>query len=288
MNPRTAASTEVQMPSTLPQPPRRPTVRATLQSYQQRVRRKFSKLRFWKPTRSVRDSVSPDHAQSAVVTHRGHRPLPPNVSQGGSRSQNLSINLTTQLASVSQQFADREDPQVSDDSRTLHDGIPPGTPNTKSSIISDSQHGRSELSKCFSYDVVVRRPGDSPANNYRLIASVDTQCKVNLLNYEHWKTLNRDGRVAMRPVEDEAVKPLESSSIRVLGLVRLEWQFSQGSCTYEDVFRIIEMEDYDVLIGSDTVREHQVLQPGTELQRHMRKDAERIERREALKRGRER
>ncbi|KAL3475419.1 hypothetical protein BJX99DRAFT_229572 [Aspergillus californicus] len=132
----------------------------------------------------------------------------------------------------------------------------------------------------FEYDIVVRRVGDSPANNRRLVALVDTGTQVNVISLDHWKSLNKDHKLVLVP-DGEGLRPLEADPLPVLGSVELEWQFKDGSCTFTSLFRVIQMDDYDVLLGKEAVKNHDLLLPGNDLRRQMEKDAEREKRRAA-------
>lgn len=108
-----------------------------------------------------------------------------------------------------------------------------------------------------------------------MAASLDTQCRgLNLMSSEAWDRLNEDGRGVLESAGDAFVRNLGPHRLRVLGLVRgLEWHFKNGYRTYTDDFHVFDMRDFDVLIGSQSIYQYRLLEPGPDLRRHMERDA---------------
>lgn len=124
-------------------------------------------------------------------------------------------------------------------------------------------------------NIVVGLPGDDPSRKRQMAASLDTQCRgLNLMSSEAWDRLNEDGRGVLESAGDAFVRNLGPHRLRVLGLVRgLEWHFKNGYRTYTDDFHVFDIRDFDVLIGSQSIYQYRLLEPGPDLRRHMERDA---------------
>ncbi|KAL4908382.1 hypothetical protein BDW74DRAFT_100240 [Aspergillus multicolor] len=123
------------------------------------------------------------------------------------------------------------------------------------------------------HDILVRLRGDAPDRTQQMTASMDTQLmEINLMRREVWDRLNEDGRGILEHLDDDCyVRNLGSEEIPIQGVVRnLEWRFKKGAKTYQSDFYIISMR-FDVLIGTDTINEYQLLRFGPDLSEHFEK-----------------
>lgn len=95
--------------------------------------------------------------------------------------------------------------------------------------------------------------------------------KVNLMSRKIWEErLNKDGRGYLEPDHDAYVTTIKSDRIPIIGVIRgVEWHFTNGPRTYTSDFHVIEMGDFDVLIGSDTIRQYQLVLLGLDLLYHL-------------------
>jgi hypothetical protein len=234
--------------------------------------------RFEGNNRLVRKLVSSDKTKAANETLQDRRPSLSRLSEGSSYIKHgFSTSDCPHLAPKPKLSVNHENHRVSASSHTLSVDSP-STPLDSNQIdIStpspESTGLNSDLSR--GYDILVRLPGDEPGKTKQMVASIDTQCTgVNLMRSEIWfDRLNEDGRGRLEPVNDEYVTTLGSESIQVIGIARgLEWHFKNGARTYKSDFHIVKMHRFDVLLGSTTIREHGLLQPGADLRRHLEKD----------------
>lgn len=126
------------------------------------------------------------------------------------------------------------------------------------------------------HDIMVRLPGDTPGQAHQMVASLDTQCKgINLMSSRVWGKLDEEGRGALQSAGDVALRSLSSEKLPVIGVVRgLEWYFKNGFRTYIDDFHIIDMQRFDVLIGSDSIHKNELLMPGLDLQAVTRREGD--------------
>jgi hypothetical protein len=90
-------------------------------------------------------------------------------------------------------------------------------------------------------------------------ASLDTQCQCNLMSARMWDRLV-DGRQLQVEPCDSVVFPLDSAPLAVQGIVRdVHWHLFYGPRTYVDDFLVIDMECFDLLIGSETISRENLL-----------------------------
>lgn len=90
-------------------------------------------------------------------------------------------------------------------------------------------------------------------------ASLDTQCQCNLMSSRVWDRL-MDGRQLQLELCTSVVFPLDSAPLSVQGMARnVNWHLLHGQKTYVDDFLVIEMECFDLLIGSETISRENLL-----------------------------
>ncbi|BCS19448.1 retropepsin-like aspartic protease [Aspergillus puulaauensis] len=119
------------------------------------------------------------------------------------------------------------------------------------------------------FDVVMRLEGDEPAQQRLATVTLDNQCdRMDLMSLRVWERLN-EGRGILDRVDDITVRTLGLEQIQILGVVRgVEWRMKWGSRTYRSDFYVVEMERFDVLVGSETIRRYDLLRPCSDLERH--------------------
>ncbi|KAL2831696.1 hypothetical protein BDW59DRAFT_123693 [Aspergillus cavernicola] len=244
----------------------------------EKIGSKLSSLSPKRMTRFLQNLASRDRVEAALETPygRGLSLLRPSKRPFHSRSS--STNNRAQSASVLSLPTGRENYRAPGSSQTLCNNNLPMPPESKPPEISKSLSGRLGFGNHLSsgHHIRMRLPGDEPSRTQQMIASIDTQCQgLNLMRRDVWyDRLNEDGRGILEPVDDVTVRNLGSERIRVIGVVRgLEWYFKNGYRTYNSDFYIIDMDGFDVLFGSDTIHENQLLQPGPDLRYHLEKNA---------------
>ncbi|KAL2863170.1 retropepsin-like aspartic protease [Aspergillus lucknowensis] len=277
------------VPPICPKPARRPVFVTHFKMYPQIIRRALSKLcpsvlsqRF-----GNRPRPSSRGHQATVEIHHERRLISSGRARGSFGRQLSSSSNITQLVPSSQLPTTREGSQGSGSIQTLVDIIPLGTSLTQATDVTDLRLGETELSHLQGLpvdinsplDIVVRRRGDSHRGNKLVVASIDTGCDgINLMNMECWELLNEDEPRPLEPVQGLYVQPLGSNRIQVEGVVRaVEWHLRNGSRTYTDDFYIIRMERFDVLLGSDTISKHKLVEPGPDLRKHLTRTRQREE-----------
>lgn len=124
-------------------------------------------------------------------------------------------------------------------------------------------------------DIMVRLPGDDLSLARPSAGALDTQCDINILSSRVWAGLNDDGRWVLEAPGVVCVRGLGSGTLPVIGVARgLEWHFKHRYRTYIDDFHVIDMERFDVLIGSDTIHKYQLFMPGPDIQEYMRRESD--------------
>jgi hypothetical protein len=90
-------------------------------------------------------------------------------------------------------------------------------------------------------------------------ASLDTQCQCNLMSSRVWERIVDGRQLRLEPC-NSFVFPLDSSPLPVQGMVRdVHWHLLHGPRIYVDDFLVIEMETFDLLIGSETIARENLL-----------------------------
>ncbi|KAL4932084.1 retropepsin-like aspartic protease [Aspergillus undulatus] len=225
---------------------------------------------------------SRDRAKASTKSHCGREPSSPTLPRELHDAQRDSIRDRTQLAS---RFTlDQTSDRVSGSTRTLSvDGTQSALPKVRDLLLDSLPDGLySDGSACSGIEILVRFPGEGPDNTYQIAASIDTQCKgANLMRREIWDRLNADGRRNMEDSDDFHIRNLGTQKIPVLGIARgLEWQFKNGQRTYTSDFLIIDMNQFDALIGTDTIWQYRLVEPGADLQHHLEMSARKAKRME--------
>ncbi|KAA8650893.1 hypothetical protein EYZ11_011687 [Aspergillus tanneri] len=100
------------------------------------------------------------------------------------------------------------------------------------------------------------------------LMSLDTQSGTNLLSVERWRDLG----LALEPYH-VTVLPLQSRStnpagIATRGIIRnVDWHFAGGTATYMSDFLVIDMTEYDAILGQVDIKRYRLLDPGPGLRR---------------------
>jgi hypothetical protein len=96
-------------------------------------------------------------------------------------------------------------------------------------------------------------------------ASLDTQCQCNLMSSRVWDRLVDGQQLQLEPCTS-VVFALDSAPICVQGIARdVNWQFLHYPHTYVNDFLVIEMESFDLIIGSETISRENLLTSGDDL-----------------------
>lgn len=121
----------------------------------------------------------------------------------------------------------------------------------------------------WAFDGVMRLEGDEPTQQRLATVTLDTQCdRMDLMSLRVWERLN-EGRGTLDRVDDITVRTLGLEQIQILGVVRgVEWRMKWGARTYRSDFYVVEMERFDVLVGSESIRRYDLLRPCSDLERH--------------------
>jgi hypothetical protein len=96
-------------------------------------------------------------------------------------------------------------------------------------------------------------------------ASLDTQCQCNLMSSRVWDRLVDGQQLQLEPCTS-VVFDLDSAPICVQGIARdVNWQLLHYPHTYVNDFLVIEMESFDLIIGSETISRENLLTSGDDL-----------------------
>ncbi|KAL5040907.1 hypothetical protein BDW71DRAFT_212632 [Aspergillus fruticulosus] len=244
---------------------------ASLKRYRQQVRRKLKELPLLKLSRLL--SNFSDRAKQNVDGQRG-RVLYSDTLDAAHYRPSLSIRGGNALAPSAQRLPDHGSRRGSSSSRTLTINTPLEFPDPNVPVLSNTSRELLDLDKYLSsgLDIILKLPGDGPEQTHQAAASLDTQLvKVNLMRREVWEgRLNDEGRGHLELDHDAYVTTMKSDPIPIIGVARgVEWHFKNGSRTYTSDFHVIEMERFDVLLGSDTIRQYQLVELGPDVRRHL-------------------
>ncbi|KAL5337874.1 hypothetical protein BJX70DRAFT_367938 [Aspergillus crustosus] len=179
--------------------------------------------------------------------------------------QHLEQLALSALPKISQDETSAIDRSSSDDDSLITLELPTDRPQAR--IPTD------ESDNLVNFNILVRLPKDDPTRASLIIASLDPQCRVNLMALREFERLNADNRFDLEPVDAE-FQPLEGASIKVVGIARgLTWHLEKGARTYICDFYIVHIDQYDIIIGSDTILDNEMLQWGSDLSYHTRQVA---------------
>ncbi|KAL6235904.1 hypothetical protein BDW75DRAFT_127588 [Aspergillus navahoensis] len=267
----TAGSTHSNMQPPCQQP--RPDLLVSLKWYGQQVRRKIRELSFPKLNRLLPNF--PDRAIQKADGQR-ERVFHSDTSDAAHYRKSSSIRSGSQSNSSARRLSDHGSCRVLSSSRTLTINTPVEFPTPNVPVILDTSPECPDPDGHLSsgLDIVLRLPGDGPEQTHQAAASLDTQLmNVNLMRREVWEErLNEDGRGHLELDHDAYVITIKSDRIPIIGVARgVEWHFKNGARTYTSDFHVIEMGGFDVLIGSDTIAQYQLVLPGPDVLYHLKK-----------------
>ncbi|KAL4791892.1 hypothetical protein BDV19DRAFT_369610 [Aspergillus venezuelensis] len=113
------------------------------------------------------------------------------------------------------------------------------------------------------FSILLKFRGDGPRQTQPAVASLETRfLKINLMHSEVWDMLSENGRRgSLEPAGNIYVNPTGSATIPVRGVARnVEWYLKNGFRTYTSDFYIMVDDRFDVLIGSDAIRQYRLLE----------------------------
>ncbi|KAL4821950.1 hypothetical protein BDW67DRAFT_179772 [Aspergillus spinulosporus] len=240
----------------LPYQQLRPNIIAPLRRYGRQVRQKLKDLSLLKLIRLPLNL--PDRAKQNVGRQRG-RKFHSDSSEAFHYDKPFSLGSDSQSTLSARQLSVHSSRLVFSSSRTSVVNIPVSNIPLSSNISSERSGFDESISKPV--DILLKFPGDGPKQSHQAVASIDTQLvKVNLMRWEVWdKRLNEDRRGRLELDHDAYVTTLKSGRIPIIGVARgVEWHLKYGPRTYVSDFHVVEMKDFDVLIGSDTITQYQL------------------------------
>ncbi|KAG2415838.1 hypothetical protein HFD88_007030 [Aspergillus terreus] len=88
--------------------------------------------------------------------------------------------------------------------------------------------------------------------------SLDTQSTFSIVAKDKLDRLNVRMEMCDEMISTLAGGP--KTEVPVEGRVQLSWHFLNGKKTYTTTFRVVDMTDYDVLLGHDAILEHGLMQ----------------------------
>ncbi|KAL4973019.1 hypothetical protein BDW66DRAFT_154224 [Aspergillus desertorum] len=246
-----------------------------LRRWGQQVRRNLKELSLSKLSRLLPNFS--DRTKQNVDGQRG-RVFHLDTSDAVHYRQSSSTRSGKQLAPSARRLCDHERSRVSSSSRTLTVSTFLELPDPKAPVISNTSPEGLDLDEYLSsgLDILLKLPGDGPEQTHQAAASIDTQLvNVNLMRREVWEErLNGEGRGQLESDNDAYVTTMKSDRIPIIGVTRgVEWHFKNGSRTYTSDFHVIDMERFDVLLGSDTIRQYQLVELGPDVRHHLQRRA---------------
>ncbi|KAL2812513.1 hypothetical protein BJX63DRAFT_244614 [Aspergillus granulosus] len=244
------------------QSPRRPSIR-------ERIRATVSSILLFNSDTRENSPVDPARAEDA--THLNDVSLPRKVLRR--LSQRLGL------------FFKRPKPVVGSPQSDFAHSI---NSDTQASISSDSstESMKSTSRQTFGpYHILVRgNEHITPKEVWGMMAGLDTGSKVNLMSRHHFDRLQRAHNIQMYRARKDIV-PLNGKQMKAHGIARgVLWQFGKGFKTYKSDFYILDMDQFDVLIGEKTISKYELLSPGADTQRHLRRTRENEERQQQERR----
>jgi hypothetical protein len=245
----------------------RPNIAAPLSRYGRQFRQKIKELSLSKLLRLL--PTLPDRVKQSVGRQRGQDFYIPDFSEAvhyresSPHGTDSKSTLSARLLSV---HSSRLGLSSSHHSVV---NIPISNAPVKSNI--SPEHSHFDKNTVAPVEILLRFPGDGPEQTHQAVASIDTQLvKVNLMRREVWdERLNEDRRGHLELDHNAYVTTIDSERIPIIGVARgVEWYPKYGPRTYVSDFHVIEMPTFDVLIGSDTITQYQLVSLGPDLIYH--------------------
>ncbi|KAL3458637.1 hypothetical protein BJX64DRAFT_220803 [Aspergillus heterothallicus] len=211
-----------------------------------------------------------------AMSHRGFLQSLIRSLRFSSKELNPEISRHPQSPVVSRNPRQSDSSTLSDSAQSSDSGAQASTSSsrsTESTILTSSRNSER-------FHILVKgheniRPEEALGMN----ACFDTGCAGDLMGRHHFDRLKREHNIRMYPSKADIVS-LCGKRIKVHGIARrVIWQLGKGYKTYKSDFYILDMDQFDVLIGRDTIFDYNIYNLGTDIATHLRRTRENEERR---------
>ncbi|GKZ32225.1 hypothetical protein AbraIFM66950_001435 [Aspergillus brasiliensis] len=130
-----------------------------------------------------------------------------------------------------------------------------------------SQENLSPVSTNSEYSEPVFMIGSNPANKVATLMALDTQAWANLMDVE----LQRELELKIERCDQELV-PLQTrsgkDSIKPIGIAKgVSWHFAQREKTFTSDFLVVDMKNYNTILGRRDIKKLRILTSGPGLER---------------------
>ncbi|PWY63124.1 hypothetical protein BO83DRAFT_324832 [Aspergillus eucalypticola CBS 122712] len=133
-----------------------------------------------------------------------------------------------------------------------------------------SQVNLSPVSTNSEYSEEVFMVGSNPATKVSALMALDTQASANLMDVE----LQQELALMMEPCDQELV-PLQTKTgkdrIKPFGIAKgVSWHFAQREKTFTSDFLVVDMKNYNAILGRKDIKKLEILKSGPGLERQIR------------------
>ncbi|KAH8432753.1 retropepsin-like aspartic protease [Aspergillus melleus] len=192
-------------------------------------------------------------------------------------ADNLAIGLTPSSSSSSHpslleipDFTERIERQRIGTEQTTpfelddHTGDISGVTSSPTDIVPVSVHPLKDKNLFQTTAYIIRPDGEKGG----VLMMIDTQSCHNLLSFERWKSLN----LKMEPY-DRKLYPLQTFSAPVRGVKphgivkNVEWHIANHMRTNISDYLVVDMRDYDAVLGQSDIVRYDILRPGPGIER---------------------
>lgn len=109
--------------------------------------------------------------------------------------------------------------------------------------------------------------GSNPTNKVSALMALDTQASANLMDVE----LQQELELMMEPCDQELV-PLQTKTgkdrIKPFGIAKdVSWHFAQREKTFTSDFLVVDMKNYNAILGRKDIKKLEILKSGPGLER---------------------
>ncbi|GAQ45556.1 retropepsin-like aspartic protease [Aspergillus tubingensis] len=130
-----------------------------------------------------------------------------------------------------------------------------------------SQVNLSPVSTNSEYSEEVFMVGSNPATKVSALMALDTQASANLMDIE----LQQELELEMEPCDQELV-PLQTKTgkdrIKPFGIAKgVSWHFAQREKTFTSDFLVVDMKNYNAILGRKDIKKLEILKSGPGLER---------------------
>ncbi|BCS03042.1 retropepsin-like aspartic protease [Aspergillus luchuensis] len=130
-----------------------------------------------------------------------------------------------------------------------------------------SQVNLSPVSTNSEYSEEVFMVGSNPTNKVSALMALDTQASANLMDVE----LQQELELMMEPCDQELV-PLQTKTgkdrIKPFGIAKdVSWHFAQREKTFTSDFLVVDMKNYNAILGRKDIKKLEILKSGPGLER---------------------